>query len=97
VKNLTDNKTQLWNPYSWILFIIFFSIGVLNILLIHPIPGIIYVLLSTVYLPPFSKYLNVKFRIKIPIIFKVILAFFILWFTLGLSDLMELFEAFLIK
>ena len=90
---MIENKTQIWNPYSWIFFTMFFSIGILNILLIHPIPGLIYVSLSTVYLPPFSRYVKVKFRVNIPITIKVILAILILWFTLGVSDLMELFES----
>ena len=90
---MTDNEMTLWNPYSWILFTVFFTIGGLNIFLIHPIPGIIYLLLSILYLPPFNDYLKVEFNIMIPIILKVVLAILILWFTLGVSDLMELFES----
>ena len=90
---MAENKLQLWNPYSWIICAIFFSIGVLNMILIHPLPGFIYILISLIYLPPLSKYIKVKLHLAMPIILKVILAVLVLWFTLGVGDLMEIFES----
>jgi hypothetical protein len=91
------NKLQLWNPYSWIICTIFFFIGVLNMILIHPVPGFIYILISLIYLPPLSNYIKVKLRISIPIILKVILAILVMWFTLGVGDLMEMFESWVLS
>ena len=90
---MAENKLQLWKPSSWIICAIFFFIGVLNIILVDPVPGFIYVLISLIYLPPLSNYIKVKLRLAIPIILKVILAILVLWFTLGVSDLMQIFES----
>jgi hypothetical protein len=90
---MAKNKLQLWNPYSWIIFTIFFFVGVLNMILIHHVPGFIYILISLIYLPPLSNYIKVKLLLSIPIILKVILAILVIWFTLGVSDLMQIFES----
>lgn len=66
---------------------ILIAIGVLNIFLIHPVPGIVYLLLSLVYLPPANAILDEKFAFRIPTILKIILGVVMIMFTLGVSDL----------
>ena len=79
----------------WIIFLLFIVIGVLNIILVHPVPGIIYIVLSMFYFPPFCEFIKRKLHFSMPIAIKVVIAVFVLWFTLGVGDLMELFEAWM--
>jgi len=94
---MADSKLKFWNPYSWFFYFIFFFIGILNMVLIHPVPGLIYLLISLIYLPPLTNFIKVKLGLAIPIILKVILATLVLWFTLGMSDLMQMFESKLLQ
>jgi len=75
--------------------LVFFSIAFLNAFFAHFVPGIIYILLSFIYLPPFSDYLKVNFRFSFPIVLKLVLAILVLWFTIAVGDLTEMFEAWL--
>ena len=86
-------KTTIWDTLNWVFWFLFFAIGVLNIIYIHPVPGIIYMLISLIYLLPLNTYLKVKYNFEIPSIIKIIIAFLVLWFTLGVGDLFELFES----
>ncbi len=83
------------NIINWIFSIVFLTIGVLNIFLVHPVPGIFYLLLSLVYLPPISTIIKKRFDFSIPYIVKIILGLVILWGTLAVGELMEIFEAWL--
>lgn len=64
---------------------------------VHLVPGAIYLLISLVYLPNTNTFLKKKFGFSIPIVLKLILAVLVLWFTLGLGDLMEIFEFWMYK
>ncbi|MBT8238685.1 MAG: hypothetical protein HKP38_07265 [Croceitalea sp.] len=81
--------------FQYVLFALFVVLGVLNLFLIHPVPGVFYMLLSLVYLPPLNRYLKAKLKFSIPTAIKLVVAFLVLWGTLGVGDLMELFEAWL--
>jgi len=61
------------------------------------VPGLIYLLISLVYLPSTNSLLKKKFGFSIPIAMKIILAVLVLWFTLGVGDLMEMFESWMNK
>lgn len=78
------------NIISWIFTILFIVIGVLNIILVHPVPGIFYLVLSVAYLPATNTFLKKKFNISIPFAAKVIVGFVVLWGTLGVTDLAEI-------
>lgn len=82
---------------GWIIWFLLMAIGVLNIVLVHPIPGIIYILFSLIYLPPFNWFLQRKYHFAIPVLLKVVLIILVLWFTLGVGDLMEVFETWALK
>jgi hypothetical protein len=77
---------------GWIFGLIVFSIGVLNMILVHPVPGLIYLLLSFVYFPPVNNILRKIGGFTIPPVLKIILGIFITWFTLGISDLGDMID-----
>ena len=92
-----NSTSNAWNITSWILGILFIVIGVLNVFLVHVVPGIIYMIISLVYLPPVNAFLKKKSGFLIPVVVKIIIAIAILWFTLAVGDLMEIFESKLLQ
>jgi len=72
---------------SWIFGIAVFAVGVLNVLLVHPVPGVVYLLLSLAYFPPTDAVLKKRFGFSIPLVAKIVLGIVIFFFTLGVSDL----------
>jgi len=82
------------NIISWIFCTVFFILGVLNAFLVHPVPGMFYILLSLVYLPLVNIFLKKKFGFSIPLTLKIIFGLVILWGTLAVGDLMEMFESY---
>lgn len=89
------NKSKVRNIICWIFIVVFFVIGILNMILIHPIPGMFYLLISFIYLPSTNTFLNNKFGFSIPLVVKIIFGLVILWATLAVGDLMEMFESWL--
>jgi hypothetical protein len=75
---------------SWIFAVIFIVAGVLNMLLVHPVPGVIYLLLSFMYLPPVHAVLKRRFGVAIPLVVLIVIGVVVLWGTLAVSDLAEL-------
>lgn len=86
---MKDNQNS--TIISWLFGIIVLAIGVLNIILIDPRPGIIYILLSALYFIPAKFIAKSKMGLMILKIFKIILGVIIIWFTLGISDLGDMF------
>jgi hypothetical protein len=72
---------------SWALGLVVLAIGISNLLLIHPVPGAFFMLLSLVYFPPVNTMLRKRTGFTIPTMAKIILGIIIIWFTLGVSDL----------
>lgn len=85
------------NIISWVFGIVFFVIGVLNAVLVHIVPGIFYLLLSLIYIPATNILIKKKLGFCIPLTVKILLGLVILWGTLAVGDLMEMFEAYLRK
>lgn len=77
---------------GWIFGLIVFVIGVLNMILVHPVPALIYLLLSFIYFPPANTMFRKKFGFTIPPLLKIMLGVFIIWFTLGISDLGDMID-----
>lgn len=75
---------------GWLFASLLVVIGVANLVLVHPVPGTVYILLSLLYLPPVNEFMATRFGFVIPMAVKIILGIFILWFTLGVSDLAEI-------
>ena len=82
---------------GWVFGILFSIIGILNVILVHPVPGLFYIVLSLIYLPPISTLIEEKLSLSISTILKIILGIAVMWATLGVGDLMEIFEAWILK
>lgn len=87
---IINSNSSVSSIISWIFGIAFFVIGVLNVFLVHPVPGVFYLLLSFVYFPPTNDVLMERVGFSIPLVVKIILGLAVVWFTLGVSDLAEL-------
>ena len=90
-----SRPSPTWNIISWIVGLIFIFLGIMNLIYIHHIPGLIYLVLFPFYLPPTNEWIRKTVGFTIPLIPKMVLAFFILWYTLAVGELVELFESYL--
>ncbi|MGZ5245275.1 MAG: hypothetical protein ACXWD4_15245, partial [Bacteroidia bacterium] len=59
---------------------------------VHPVPGIVFLLLSSLYLPQVNDFSKKKFGFSIPLTATIILGIIIIWFTLGVSDLGDMID-----
>lgn len=73
--------------------IIFFILGILNIFLVHIIPGIIYLVIAIIFLPKSREKLRISIPDKLMILFGII----ILWGTIAVGDLFENFEGWMLS
>jgi hypothetical protein len=71
---------------------IILMIGILNLFIVHPVPGLVFIILSFFYFPPADKLLKAKFGLLLPFTLKVVLAIIAIWFTLGVSDLGDMMD-----
>ncbi|MBT8206153.1 MAG: hypothetical protein KJO20_12320 [Eudoraea sp.] len=88
-------KSKTWDTIFWVIAILFLLLGILNAIYIHQIPAIFYMLISLFYVPPLARSAKEKLGFGIPRIIKLLFALFILWATLAIGELMELFESYL--
>jgi DNA-binding transcriptional MerR regulator len=58
---------------GWLFSIIVLTVGILNFFLIHPVPGVVYLLLCFVYVPPANAMLRKRFGFSIPPFVKIML------------------------
>ncbi len=79
----------------WVIALFFLLLGILNAIYIHHIPAIFYILISLFYIPPLVRWVKEKSGFGIPRMLKLLFALFILWATLAVGELMELFESYL--
>lgn len=82
---------NLYTVINWTFGLLVMTIGLLNIVLVHIIPGLVYIFLALIYFPPMNNFLQKNMGFSIPAAIKIILAVVIIWFTLGISDLGEMF------
>ena len=81
-------QTYLGTVLSWLFGIIALTIGLINTFWGNdPGYGAFIVLLSFTYFPPATAFLRKISGISIPLIVKIVLAFFILWSALGVAEL----------
>ena len=85
-------KTNLLNITSWMVGTAVIIVGVLNVALIHIVPGVVYLILSLVYLPAANNFLTGRAGFSISVIIKVALGGAIFFFTLGVSDLGDMID-----
>lgn len=77
---------------SWLFGLAVFATGILNMILVHMVPGIVYLLLALIYFPPLNEILRARFGFTIPLLVKVILGIILIIFTLGVSDLGDMID-----
>ena len=87
---LTRDRIATADFISWAFFVTFSVIGVLNLFLVHPVPGAFYIIVALVYLPRVNSALKRKFGFSIPLAVKVVLGLALLWATLEVGDLAEM-------
>ena len=87
-----NNRLNFWNISGWIFGIAILITGILNIFLVHPVPGIAYLLISLIYLPPANTYIHKRFGFSIPLVVKILLGIVLFMFTLGVSDLGDMID-----
>jgi len=87
-----ENNIHTGVVVGWLFGILVFTIGVLNLFLVHAVPGLAYLLLSLIYVPPVNNWLVRKVGFSIPLVVKIILGIIIIWFTLGVSDLGDMMD-----
>jgi hypothetical protein len=80
------------NCISWFFGLVVLAIGILNLLLVHPVPGAVFIMLSLFYFPPVNAILKQEVGFSIPAVVKIILGIVIIWFTLGVSDLGDMID-----
>lgn len=85
-----EANINIFKISGWAFGLILLTIGIANMILVHPVPGVMYVLFSLVYFPPADELFREKLGLAIPMAVKIILGFVIIWFTLGISDLAEI-------
>ena len=91
-QQIVQGKTTTLSIVTLVLGIIIFVIGLLNLVLVHPVPGIVFLLISVLYYPPVTVSIREKFGLSNSLVFLVILAIIIIWFTLGVSDLGDIID-----
>ena len=87
-----QQKIVISSGLNWPAFIVVGVIGLANLILVHPVPGGIALLISLVYLPPLEAKLRSNWNITIPPVIKLLLFIAIVWFTLGVSDLGDMID-----
>lgn len=80
------------NLIGIIIGLILLVIGLSNLFLVHPVPGLIFILISLFYFPFTDNFLKKRFGFSVPTAVKIILALILIWFTLGVSDLGEMID-----
>ena len=87
-----DRSLNIKKLISWCLGTIILTLGLLNLFLVHPVPGIAFLVFSLIFFPPTNDFLLKNFGFTIPFAGKVVFFLVILWFTLGVSDLGEMID-----
>ena len=90
--NALNNDPTVSNIVSWFIGAVIFTIGALNLLLVHPVPGTVFLLLSLLYVPAFNTLLRKTFGFAVPLAAKITLGIVVVWFTLGVSDLGDMMD-----
>lgn len=92
ITNLIENHPFIEKTAGWIFGLAIFVAAIFNLVLVHPVPAIAYLLLSLLYLPPATEWLKKLTGLSIPLLLKLIIAVFIILFTFGVSDLGDMID-----
>ena len=67
-------------------------LGILYLMVVHFVPAFICFLLALVYFPPADALFQKRLGMRVPIVLKILIGLFIIWFTLGISDLGDMID-----
>ena len=87
---LTRDRIATSDIISWAFCVTLFVLGVLNVFLVHPVPGAFYLIVALIYLPRVNSALKNTFGFSIPLAAKIVLGLALLWATLAVGDLAEM-------
>jgi hypothetical protein len=87
-----NKALSIGNLVSWAFAILLVVIGILNLALVHPVPGIGYLVLSLLYFPPVNALLQERVGFSVPLLVKIMLGVLLILFTLGVSDLGDMLD-----
>ena len=90
--NALNAGSTVYTIFGWAFGMLVFAIGMANMVWVHPVPAIVYLLLSLLYFPPTNALLKEKTGFSIPLLVKVVLGIVIIMFTLGVSDLGDMID-----
>ncbi len=76
---------------TWILGLFFIVIGIMNAYLIYWVFGLFYLILGVLYLLPTYSFIRTQFGFNIHFGFRLGFALVIIWMTLAVGDLAEMF------
>lgn len=85
-----DNSLNFSSLSSWFFGLVVLTIGSANLVLVHPVPGGVGILLSLLFFPPVNELLRKQIGFAVPMGLRIALFLVIIWFTLGISDLGEI-------
>lgn len=91
-KTVMNNRWTVWYVSGWVFGLVVFIVGLLNMFLVHLVPGVAYLLLSLVYLPPANAFVKQWLGLSVPLVVKVFLGIVLIMFTLGVSDLGDMMD-----
>ena len=80
------NKSKFRNTISWIFALVLLTVGVLNLILVHPVPGLVYILLALICLPQTNALLKKWFDFTIPFAVKIVLFLLFMWYSLAVGE-----------
>ncbi len=86
------NVLSISQLISWVLGVTVLVIGVANLVLVHAVPGIFFLLLSVLYTRQANSFFREKLGFRIPLAVKIVLGIMVIWFTLGVSDLGDIID-----
>lgn len=93
MKNHKNQMPEIVNDNKilcWIFGVILILTGVLNVILVHPIPGTLYCLFSLLYIPSSKNFMEKLIKRNIPFWVQLLLFIVIMWGTLAVGDLAEI-------
>ncbi|GAB3535771.1 hypothetical protein GCM10027443_25250 [Pontibacter brevis] len=87
-----EKTLNLESICSGIFAVVLITVGMLNLFLVHPVPGTAYLFLSIIYYPQTNNFLRKRFGFSIPLLVKIALGIVVIIFTLGVSDLGDMID-----
>lgn len=90
-EQLMSPKITVSRIICWLFAVMVLAAGTANLIWIHPVPGVIYLLLSLIYIPKANKFLGIG-SISGFLLIRVVPGIVLILFTLGVSDLGDLID-----